>query len=107
MSNLKLCPFCGNVAHVWEDEKLTGMPYNFPKFYISCNGCKVKTPVGTLEHVVRIWNRRTKDDTPMVATAFRGNDLTEEENFAMDYLFDMMTAVKQQVLLRKALYNKK
>ena len=48
-----------------------------------------------------------KADTPMVATAFRGSDLTEEEESALDHLFDMMTAVKQQVLLRKALHNEK
>ena len=46
-----------------------------------------------------------EDDTPMVATAFRGSDLTEEEESALDHLFDMMTAVKQQVLLRKALHS--
>lgn len=46
-----------------------------------------------------------EDNTPMVATAFRGSDLTEEEESALDYLFDMMTAVKQQVLLRKALHS--
>lgn len=36
-----------------------------------------------------------EDDTPMVATAFRGSGLTEEEKSALDHLFDMMTAVKQ------------
>lgn len=46
-----------------------------------------------------------EDDTPMVATAFRGSDLTEKEESALDYLLDMMTAVKQQVLLRKALFE--
>ena len=107
MERLEPCPFCGSAAHVWEDERLTGKPHNFPKYYILCNGCKVKTPIGTLEYVVRIWNRRVKDNTPMVATAFRGNNLTKEEESALDHLFDMMTAVKQQVLLRKALYNKK
>ena len=48
-----------------------------------------------------------EEDQPLVATAFRGNDLTEEEKSALDHLFDMMTAVKQQVLLRKVLHNKK
>ena len=48
-----------------------------------------------------------EDDTPMVATSFRGSDLTEEEESALDHLLDMMTAVKQQVLLRKALHNEK
>lgn len=57
------------------------------------------------KQISRAWNRRTKDDTPMVATAFRGSDLTEEEESALDHLFDVMTAVKQQVLLRKALHS--
>ena len=35
-------------------------------------------------------------------TAFRDN-LTDEEEAALDHLLDMMTAVKQQVLLRKAM----
>jgi len=48
-----------------------------------------------------------EDNTPMIATSFRGSDLTEEEESALDHLFDMMTAIKQQVLLRKALHNEK
>lgn len=46
-----------------------------------------------------------EDDTPMVATAFRGSDLTEKEESALDHLLDIMTAIKQQVLLRKALHE--
>jgi len=46
-----------------------------------------------------------EDDTPMVATAFRGSDLTEKEESALDHLLDVMTAIKQQVLLRKALHE--
>ena len=48
-----------------------------------------------------------EDDTPTVATAFKGSGLTEEEESALEHLLDMMTAVKQQVLLRKALHNEK
>lgn len=55
----------------------------------------------TKEELIRI------DNTPMFATAFRGSDLTEEEESALDHLFDMMTAIKQQVLLRKALHFEK
>ena len=33
------------------------------------------------------------------------DDLTEEEKIALEYLLDMMTAIKQQILLRKALYK--
>jgi len=35
-------------------------------------------------------------------TAFR-NNLTDEEEAAMDHLLDMMTAIKQQILLRRAM----
>lgn len=35
-------------------------------------------------------------------TSFR-NNLTDEEEAALDQLLDMMTAVKQQVLLRRAM----
>lgn len=35
-------------------------------------------------------------------TSFR-NNLTDEEEAALDYLLDMMTAVKQQILLRMAM----
>ena len=48
-----------------------------------------------------------EDDTPMIATAFKWSGLTEEEESALDHLLDMMTAVKQQILLRKALHNEK
>lgn len=35
-------------------------------------------------------------------TAFR-NNLTDEEEVALDHLLDMMTAIKQQILLRRAM----
>lgn len=35
-------------------------------------------------------------------TAFR-NNLTDEEEGALDHMLDMMTAVKQQILLRRAM----
>ncbi len=46
-----------------------------------------------------------ENDILIFATAFRGNDLTDDEELALCHLLDMMTAVKQQVLLRKALYK--
>ena len=58
MKVLKFCPFCGGAAHIWEDGRLTGKSHDFPKFYISCNGCGIRTPVGKLEQVVRMWNMR-------------------------------------------------
>lgn len=51
------------------------------------------------------WMKKEENDTLMFATSFCGIDLTEEEKSALDHLFDMMTAVKQQVLLRKALHH--
>ena len=35
-------------------------------------------------------------------TSFR-NNLTNEEEAALDHLLDMMTAIKQQILLRRAI----
>jgi len=35
-------------------------------------------------------------------TAFR-NNLTDKEEAALDHLLDMMTAIKQQILLRRAM----
>ena len=35
-------------------------------------------------------------------TSFR-NNLTDEEETALDHLLDMMTAIKQQILLRMAM----
>ena len=35
-------------------------------------------------------------------TAFR-NNLTDEEEAALDHLFDMMSVIKQQILLRMAM----
>ena len=38
-------------------------------------------------------------------TSFR-NNLTDEEEAALDYLLNMMTAIKQQILLRRAMKEK-
>ena len=38
-------------------------------------------------------------------TSFR-NNLTDEEEAALDHLLDMMTAIKQQILLRMAMKEK-
>lgn len=62
MSELKRCPFCGGAGHVYEDGRLSNKPYGFPKWYIVCTGCGVKTPTAKMEQVVRIWNRRAKDE---------------------------------------------
>ena len=38
-------------------------------------------------------------------TAFR-NNLTDEEEAALDHMLDMMTAIKQQILLRRVIKEK-
>ena len=42
---------------------------------------------------------------PTVYTAFRGANLTKEEQDGVDHLFEMMLAVKKQIMLRRALYH--
>ncbi|MBE5845436.1 MAG: helix-turn-helix transcriptional regulator [Butyrivibrio sp.] len=46
-----------------------------------------------------------EDTEPMVYTAFRRSMMSPEEQKGVDHMFDMMMASKQQILLRKALYN--
>lgn len=58
MTDLKPCPFCGKAAHVWEDVRFSVKPYDFPKWYIQCLGCGIKTPVVTMAVAVKMWNRR-------------------------------------------------
>ena len=48
-----------------------------------------------------------EESKPMVYTAFRGNNLSAEEQTGVDNLFKMMVAAKQQILLRKALHDEK
>ena len=55
---LKPCPFCGSAAHIWEDERFSNGGYNFPKWYIECLGCGIKTPTARMDQVVNIWNKR-------------------------------------------------
>lgn len=40
-----------------------------------------------------------------VYTAFRGDNLTTEEQDGINHLFEMMVAVKKQIMIRKALEN--
>lgn len=58
---LKLCPFCGGSAHVYEDQRFSFKGYNFPKWYIKCTGCDVRTPIAKMEQIVEIWNKRSDD----------------------------------------------
>ena len=62
MNRLKPCPFCGCAAHVYEDERFSKKPYDFPKWYITCLGCGVSTPTARMELIVKIWNRRIENE---------------------------------------------
>ena len=42
------------------------------------------------------------ENGPRFFTAFRGDDITPEEQEGIDRLFEMMMIVKQQILLRRA-----
>ena len=42
---------------------------------------------------------------PTVFTAFRGANLTPQEQDGVDHLFEMMLAVKKQIMLRRALHH--
>lgn len=55
-----------------------------------------RTPVG-----VKI----TIDTKPSVFTGFRDSHMTDEEAAGVNHLMDMMIAAKQQIMLRKTLYN--
>ena len=62
MEKLKPCPFCGGAAHVYEDMRFSFKPYAFPKWYITCLGCGIQTPIAKMEQIVGIWNKRVNDD---------------------------------------------
>ena len=49
----------------------------------------------------------SKNNILTFATSFRGDNLTKEEEYALDHLLEIMAAVKQQILLRKLLIQKK
>lgn len=42
---------------------------------------------------------------PTVYTAFRGTNLSVQEQEGVEHLFEMMLAVKKQIMLRKALHH--
>lgn len=45
------------------------------------------------------------ENEPMVYTAYRSSSMSKEEREGADYVFEMMMASKQQLLLRKAMLN--
>lgn len=58
---LKSCPFCDGFARVLQDERLKKKNHDFPKWYITCQECGVKTPIAEMSTVVKIWNRRVTE----------------------------------------------
>ena len=42
-----------------------------------------------------------------IYTAFRGKNLTDEEQEGVNQLFNMMSVAKKQIMLRKAVYHEK
>lgn len=40
---LKQCPFCGGYARFCEDMRLREKPDGFPKWYVRCNDCGIRT----------------------------------------------------------------
>lgn len=44
-----------------------------------------------------------EEKQPTVFTAFRGANLSQEEQDGVEHLFDMMLAAKQQIMLKRAL----
>ena len=47
----------------------------------------------------------TEQMKPTVYTAFRGENLTPQEQDGVEHLFEMMLAVKKQIVLRRALHH--
>ncbi len=45
------------------------------------------------------------DNRPTVFTAFRGSNLTSQEQDGVEHLMQMMLAAKQQIMLKRALYH--
>lgn len=62
MGEIKHCPCCGGNASVYEDARFHAKPYDFPKWYIQCHDCGLRTPIGTTYQIVKIWNRRKEND---------------------------------------------
>ena len=63
---LKRCPFCGSYARVQMDYRFKKCEHDFPKWYIECQGCKIRTPIAKINTVVQYWNRRAKSDIELM-----------------------------------------
>lgn len=56
---LKKCPFCGGYARFGEDMRFHEKSQNFPKWYVLCNDCGIRTETATIPLVMKMWNQRT------------------------------------------------
>ena len=46
-----------------------------------------------------------EENKPTVYTAYRSSSMSKEEKAGVDHMFEMMMASKQQLLLKKAMFN--
>ena len=58
---LKKCPFCGGCARFCEDMRFHEKKDSFPKWYVMCMGCNIRTPVADRTFVMKMWNERTNE----------------------------------------------
>lgn len=58
---LKKCPFCGGYARFFEDMRFHEKPDSFPKWYVMCAECNVRTPTANRTLVMKMWNERTNE----------------------------------------------
>lgn len=65
---LELCPFCGGDARYEQDYRFVEKPKNFPKWFVICKRCGVRTPTATIPQVQAIWNNR-RDEWLMIYKA--------------------------------------
>lgn len=57
---LKRCPFCGGCAKFCEDMRFHEKMDSFPKWYVMCIECNIRTPVADKTLVMKMWNERIK-----------------------------------------------
>ena len=62
VDNLQKCPFCGSVPRLYEDDRFQYKPADFPKYYLKCLGCGIRTRTDTKENVIRSWQTRAKGE---------------------------------------------